>query len=73
MKGRFDAQETIDKMVEVIGGDDGLYSNVWPPSSEMLINRGVRRTVRARPFAACPQVRKRSCCRRENTLFCMFH
>jgi NAD(P)-dependent dehydrogenase (short-subunit alcohol dehydrogenase family) len=39
MKGQFDPQEMIDKMVEVIGADDGLYRNVWPPSIETLIKQ----------------------------------
>jgi hypothetical protein len=29
----------INKMVEIIGKDDGLYRNVWPPSFEDLIKR----------------------------------
>ena len=39
MKGQFDPQEMIDKMVEVIGTDNGLYRNVWPPSIEALIKQ----------------------------------
>jgi len=39
MKGQFDPKEMIDKMVEVIGADDGLYRNVWPPSTETLIKQ----------------------------------
>jgi NAD(P)-dependent dehydrogenase (short-subunit alcohol dehydrogenase family) len=37
MEGQHDPQEMIDKMVEVIGADDGKYRNVWPPSTEELI------------------------------------
>jgi NAD(P)-dependent dehydrogenase (short-subunit alcohol dehydrogenase family) len=39
MKGQFDPKEMIDKMIEVIGTDDGLYRNVWPPSTETLIKQ----------------------------------
>lgn len=39
MKGQLDPKEMIDKMVEVIGNDDGLYRNVWPPSTETLIKQ----------------------------------
>ncbi|MDL2406847.1 SDR family oxidoreductase [Rhizobium calliandrae] len=34
---QFDPQDMIDKMVEVIGADDGLYRNVWPPQIEQLV------------------------------------
>jgi len=49
MKGQFDPKEMIDKMVEVIGADDGLYRNVWPPSTETLIKQVQERawTLRA--------------------------
>jgi NAD(P)-dependent dehydrogenase (short-subunit alcohol dehydrogenase family) len=39
MKGQLDPKEMIDKMIEVIGADDGLYRNVWPPSTETLIKQ----------------------------------
>jgi NAD(P)-dependent dehydrogenase (short-subunit alcohol dehydrogenase family) len=39
MTGQLDPNEMIDKMVEVIGADDGLYRNVWPPSIETLIKQ----------------------------------
>lgn len=39
MKGQFDPQEMIDKMVEVIGATDGMYRNVWPPATETLIKQ----------------------------------
>ena len=29
----------IDKMVEVIGAEEGLYRNVWPPAIETLIKQ----------------------------------
>jgi hypothetical protein len=29
----------IDNMVEVIGAEDGMYRNVWPPATEELINQ----------------------------------
>jgi hypothetical protein len=29
----------IDKMVEVVGADEGLYRNVWPPAIEALIKQ----------------------------------
>ena len=37
---QLDAQEMIDKMVEVIANDDGLYRTVWPPSIEALLKQG---------------------------------
>jgi len=37
LKGQLNPQEMIDKMVEVVGADDGLYRNVWPPAIETLI------------------------------------
>ena len=39
MKGQFDPQAMIDKMIAVVGADDGLYRNVWPPSIETLIKQ----------------------------------
>ena len=39
LKGQLDPQEMIDRMVEVIGTDDGLYRNVWPPSTAALIKQ----------------------------------
>jgi NAD(P)-dependent dehydrogenase (short-subunit alcohol dehydrogenase family) len=39
MEGQFDPKEMIDKMIEVIGADGGLYRNVWPPSTEALIKQ----------------------------------
>jgi NAD(P)-dependent dehydrogenase (short-subunit alcohol dehydrogenase family) len=39
MQRQFDPQEMIDRMIEVIGTDDGLYRNVWPPSTEALIKQ----------------------------------
>jgi NAD(P)-dependent dehydrogenase (short-subunit alcohol dehydrogenase family) len=39
LKGQFDPQEMIDKMVEVIGAEEGLYRNVWPPAIETLIKQ----------------------------------
>jgi NAD(P)-dependent dehydrogenase (short-subunit alcohol dehydrogenase family) len=39
MKGQLDPQDMIDKMVEVIGADDGAYRNVWPPAVEELIKQ----------------------------------
>ena len=29
----------IDKMVEVVSADEGLYRNVWPPAIETLIKQ----------------------------------
>jgi hypothetical protein len=29
----------IDKMVEVVGAEAGLYRNVWPPAIETLIKQ----------------------------------
>jgi len=50
MKGQFDPKEMIEKMVEVIAADDGLYRNVWPPSIEELIKQvqGSAWTLRTR-------------------------
>ena len=31
--------EMIAKMVEVVGVDEGLYRNVWPPAIETLIKQ----------------------------------
>ncbi|WP_406451286.1 SDR family oxidoreductase [Streptomyces sp. NBC_01622] len=39
MKGQHDPQDMIDKMVEVIGAEDGKYRNVWPPATEELIKQ----------------------------------
>ena len=39
LKGQLDPQEMIAKMVEVIGADDGLYRNVWPPAIEALVKQ----------------------------------
>ena len=39
MQGQLDPQEMIDKMVEVIGAEDGKYRNVWPPLTEELIKQ----------------------------------
>lgn len=39
MQGQHDPQEMIEKMVEVIGADDGKYRNVWPPATEELIKQ----------------------------------
>ena len=38
-QGQLDPQEMIDKMVEVVGADEGLYGNVWPPAIETLIKQ----------------------------------
>src|SRR5882762_1896769 len=32
MKGQLDPEDMIERMISVIGSDDGLYRNVWPPS-----------------------------------------
>jgi NAD(P)-dependent dehydrogenase (short-subunit alcohol dehydrogenase family) len=48
MKGQHDPQDMIDKMVEVIGADDGKYRNVWPPATEELIKQ-VQATAWTRP------------------------
>jgi hypothetical protein len=37
MEGQFDPQDMIDKIVAVIGADDGLYRNVWPAATEEFI------------------------------------
>ena len=39
MKDQYDPQDMIDKMVEVIGAEDGMYRNVWPPATEELIKQ----------------------------------
>jgi NAD(P)-dependent dehydrogenase (short-subunit alcohol dehydrogenase family) len=39
MEGQFDPQDMIDKMVSIIGAEDGLYRNVWPPQTEQLIKQ----------------------------------
>ena len=48
MKGQFDPEDMIAKMVEVIGADDGKYRNVWPPATEELI-RHVQQDAWNRP------------------------
>jgi NAD(P)-dependent dehydrogenase (short-subunit alcohol dehydrogenase family) len=39
MKAQYDPQVMIDRMVEVIGAEDGLYRNVWPLETETLIKQ----------------------------------
>ena len=39
LRGQLDPQEMIDRMVEVVGADDGLYRNVWPQAIETLIKK----------------------------------
>ena len=39
LKGQSDPQEMIEKMVAVIGADDGKYRNMWPPSWEELVKQ----------------------------------
>jgi NAD(P)-dependent dehydrogenase (short-subunit alcohol dehydrogenase family) len=39
MKGQLDPQDMIDRMVFVIGSDDGKYRNVWPPSIEDFVKQ----------------------------------
>jgi NAD(P)-dependent dehydrogenase (short-subunit alcohol dehydrogenase family) len=39
MKGQLDPQDMIDRMVSVIGSDDGKYRNVWPPSIEDFVKQ----------------------------------
>jgi NAD(P)-dependent dehydrogenase (short-subunit alcohol dehydrogenase family) len=39
MQAQFDPQDMIDKMVEVIGAEDGMYRNVWPPQTEEFIKQ----------------------------------
>jgi NAD(P)-dependent dehydrogenase (short-subunit alcohol dehydrogenase family) len=39
MQAQLDPQEMIDKMVEIIGAEDGLYRNVWPPETEAMIKQ----------------------------------
>jgi len=39
MQVQLDPQVMIDKMVEIIGAEDGLYRNVWPPETEALIKQ----------------------------------
>ncbi|MFD3554375.1 SDR family oxidoreductase [Streptomyces goshikiensis] len=34
---QFEPQDMIDKMVEIIGSEQGKYRNVWPPETEQLI------------------------------------
>jgi Haem-degrading len=44
LKGQLDPQEMIDKMVEVIDAEEGLYRNVWPRAVETLIKQIQERT-----------------------------
>lgn len=39
MAGQFDPQGMIDRMVSVIGAEDGTYRNVWPPAIEDLLKQ----------------------------------
>jgi NAD(P)-dependent dehydrogenase (short-subunit alcohol dehydrogenase family) len=39
MKNQFDPRDMIDKMVEIIGAEDGKYRNVWPPETEELVKQ----------------------------------
>jgi hypothetical protein len=39
MKAQLDPQDMIDRMVSVIGSDDGKYRNVWPPSIEDFVKQ----------------------------------
>ena len=39
LAGQLDPQEMVDRMVEVVGADMGLYRNVWPPAIETLIKQ----------------------------------
>lgn len=50
MRGQFDPQYMIDKMVEVIGADGGSYHTVWPPETEALIKR-VQHDAWTRPLS----------------------
>ncbi|MER5932433.1 SDR family oxidoreductase [Streptomyces sp. NPDC002054] len=34
---QFEPQDMIDKMVEIVGAEQGKYRNVWPPATEELI------------------------------------
>ncbi|MFF4444133.1 SDR family NAD(P)-dependent oxidoreductase [Streptomyces sp. NPDC001502] len=34
---QFEPQDMIDRMVEIIGAEQGKYRNVWPPATEELI------------------------------------
>ncbi|MER5791785.1 SDR family oxidoreductase [Streptomyces sp. NPDC001980] len=34
---QYEPQDMIDKMVEIIGAEQGKYRNVWPPETEKLI------------------------------------
>jgi NAD(P)-dependent dehydrogenase (short-subunit alcohol dehydrogenase family) len=51
LKGQLDPQEMIDRIVEVVGADEGLYRNVWPPAIEALIKQVQERawTLRTGP------------------------
>jgi hypothetical protein len=51
LTGQFDPQEMIDKMVEVVGAEAGLYRNVWPPAIETLIKQIQERAWTLRPNA----------------------
>ena len=37
--GPFDQQPMVDRMVEIIGADDGNYRNVWPPAVETRVKQ----------------------------------
>ena len=39
VNGPFDQQPMIDRMVEIIGADDGNYRNVWPPAVETRVKK----------------------------------
>jgi NAD(P)-dependent dehydrogenase (short-subunit alcohol dehydrogenase family) len=39
MQAQIDPQVMIDKMVEIIGAEDGLYRNVWPLETEAMIKQ----------------------------------
>ncbi|MEV4452905.1 SDR family NAD(P)-dependent oxidoreductase [Streptomyces mirabilis] len=39
MAGQFDPQDMIDRMVSVIGAEDGTYRYVWPPANEDLVKQ----------------------------------
>jgi NAD(P)-dependent dehydrogenase (short-subunit alcohol dehydrogenase family) len=39
MRNQFDPRDMIDKMVEIIGAEDGKYRNVWPPETEELVKQ----------------------------------
>jgi NAD(P)-dependent dehydrogenase (short-subunit alcohol dehydrogenase family) len=54
LKGQSDPQEMIDKMVAVIGADDGKYRNMWPPSWEELVKQ-VEQDAWTRPVQPQPE------------------